>query len=178
MAGAVLARIEDLVLWIAVMMTALLLLGLITVNEYRSIDPSVTGHATRKILVTAVVYSLALGFLIVLYSARLRTLIAAPLAFVVCGLLAVRLLWTSSRQPRRIGLYGAIVGVAMAQCVWILGYWTIPPLSGGTLLLLVFYVLTGVAQGVWEARLGRRALVEYGLTALLAVVIVLALGPR
>jgi hypothetical protein len=178
MAGALLAQIEQLLVWVPVMVTAVILLGLVTVNEYGSIDPAVAGRTGSQILVAAFAYSLALAFLTVLCGARLRTLIAAPVVLLVSGLLAARLLWDANRRPGQIALYAGLVGLVIAQCTWVLGYWPLPALSGGTILLLVFYVLTGLAQGVWQVRLGRRALVEYSLTAIFAVIVVLVLGPR
>ena len=176
-AGALLAGIEALLLWAPAMVVAVALLGVVAVNEFHSVDPLQAGRMGRRVVVAAVSYSLALGFLTLVVGARLRTLVAAPVVFLACGLLAVRLLWGAERRPVQVALYGALTGLVMAQCVWVLGYWSIQPLSAGTILLLVFYILTGVVQGAWEERLGRRALVEYGLTAALAVVVVLVLGP-
>jgi hypothetical protein len=178
MVGALLAQIEQLLVWVPVMVAAVILLGLVTVNELRSVDPSVAGRPGSQILTAAFAYSLALAFFTVLYGARLRTLVTVPVVLVVSGLLAARLLWDRERRPGQIALYAAIVGLAIAQCVWVLGYWSLPPLSGGTILLLIFYVLTGLARGAWHAQLGRRALVEYSLTTMLAVIVVLVLGAR
>jgi hypothetical protein len=177
MAGALLAGIEEPLIWMATMVALVALLGVVVVNEYHSLDPAAAGRMGRRVLVAAVSYSLALGFLSLVYGARLRTLVAGPVVWLVCGLLAVRLLWGAADRPGQVGLYGAVIGLVMAQCVWIVGYWSIRPLAAGTILLLCFYVLTGVVQAAWEGRLGRRALVDYGLTAMLAVVVVLILGP-
>jgi hypothetical protein len=154
-----------------------ILLGLVAAVEYRSIDPGVAARGTTQILVTAFAYSLALGLLALLYGARLRTLVAAPAVFLTSSLLAIRLLWSPDRRPRRIALYGGVIGLVVAQCAWVLGYWSIPALSGATILLLIFYILTGVAQIVWEPQSGPRALLEYTFTTLLAVLVVLILGP-
>jgi hypothetical protein len=178
MAGALLAQIQQLLVWVPVMVSAVILLGLVTVNEYRSVDPAAAGRASSQILVAAFAYSLALAFLTVLYGARLRTLVAAPVAFVVSGLLAARLLWATVRRPQKILSYAAVIGLVIAQSGWALGYWSLPPLSGGTILLLLFYVLTGLAQSAWQPIPGRRALVEYSLTTLLAAIVVLILGPH
>lgn len=177
MAGVLLAGIEPLVTWMAATLAAVVVLGLVAVNEYRSLDQAVAGRVGSQVLVAAIAYCLALGFLSVVYGARLRTLVAGPAVLLTCGLLAVRLLWSPGRQPARILLYAAVIGLIMAQCAWVLGYWSIAPLSGGTILLLVFYALTGVAQGSWKEHPGRRALLEYGLTALIAVVVALVLRP-
>jgi hypothetical protein len=178
MAGALLAQIEQLLAWVPVMVAAVILLGVVIVNEYRSVDPAVAGRAGSQILTAAFAYSLALAFLTVLYGARLRTLVATPVVLLVSALLAARLLWDATRQPGRIALYAGLIGLVIAECVWVLGYWSLPSLSGGTILLLIFYVATGLARSGWQPRLGRRALIEYGLTAIFAVIIVLLLGPR
>jgi len=48
---------------------------------------------------------------------------------------------------------------------------------GGLLLLLVFYVATGLANQQLQGRLTRRVLIEYGLVTLVGLVVLLGFGP-
>ena len=54
--------------------------------------------------------------------------------------------------PRaRVALvYGGIVGLVLGEVTWALNYWVLPGLTGGLLLLLIFYLLIGIAQHVYR----------------------------
>jgi len=56
-------------------------------------------------------------------------------------------------------------------------YWRISGITGGLILLLGFYVATGLASQQLQGRLTRRVLVEYALVALVGLVVLLRFGP-
>jgi hypothetical protein len=56
----------------------------------------------------------------------------------------------------------AVFPLAIAQTAWALSYWPVTAPVAGALLLLVFYVLAGLAQAVRQTGIGRRMLLEYG----------------
>jgi hypothetical protein len=49
--------------------------------------------------------------------------------------------------------------------------------TGGLILLLGFYVTTGLANQQLQGRLNRRVLVEYGAVALIGLALLLRFGP-
>jgi hypothetical protein len=80
-------------------------------------------------------------------------------------------------RPRRGDLAGwslvAVPPLVIAQTAWALTYWPVSGPVAGALLLLTFYVLSGLAQAVRQGGIGRRSLLEYGAvgTAGLAAVL-------
>src|SRR5262245_885311 len=128
-------------------------------------------HNARLALQT-IAFLLAFGVFSAVYFARLRTLYSAALIGATGTLLAYALLqWTPPRQG--LGLLAFMVGLTLAEATWALNYWAAPFLLGGTLLLVIFYVATGLLQNHLEGTLSRRIFWEYGLLggALLVVVI-------
>jgi hypothetical protein len=128
-------------------------------------------HNARLALQT-IAFLLAFGVFSAVYFARLRTLYSAALIGATGTLLAYALLqWTPPRQG--LGLLAFMVGLTLAEVTWALNYWAAPFLLGGALLLVIFYVATGLLQNHLEGTLSRRIYWEYGLLggALLVAVI-------
>lgn len=130
-------------------------------------------HNARLGLQT-IAFLLAFGIFSAVYYARLRTLYSAALIGVPGTLLAYALLqWTPSH--RGLVTLAAMVGLTLAEATWALNYWAAPFLLGGALLLVIFYVTSGLLQHYLEGTLSRRVFWEYGLLGgalLLAVVFV------
>jgi hypothetical protein len=118
-------------------------------------------HAARLAL-QVIALLLAFGIFSAVYYARLRTLYGAVLIGSSGALLAYALLqWAPARHG--LPLLAALVGLTLAEATWALNYWAAPFLLGGALLLVVFYVTTGVLQSHLEGGLNRRVMAEYGL---------------
>ena len=175
--GSLLARTEGLQSWLLTMVAGIVILGVVVTSEFRSLDPSELGRPGARILAATLVYAIALILLTLIYTARLRALLAGPLVFVVTSLLTVRFLWSTALRSGRVALYGGIIGLVMAQAIWALNYWRISPLSGGLLLLMIFYVATGTVQHSLRGLMSRRVLVEHGVVALAALAVILNLNP-
>ena len=58
-----------------------------------------------------------------------------------------------------------------------MNYWRIGGATGGLILLLGFYISTGVANQQLQGRVSRRILLEYGAVALIGLVVLLRFGP-
>ncbi|MFO7171144.1 MAG: hypothetical protein DIU80_024205, partial [Chloroflexota bacterium] len=109
----------------------------------------------------AITMLLAFGIFSAVYYARLRTLYSAALIGSTGTLLAYALLqWSSQRS---LLLLACMVGLTLAEATWALNYWAAPFLMGGALLLVIFYVTTGLLQNHLEGSLTRRVIVEYAL---------------
>jgi len=66
----------------------------------------------------------------------------------------------------------------LGQVTWALNYWSsLNKLTGGLLLLLIFYVLVGIAQQGLQNRLNRRVLVEFAVFAVVALLLIAVVGP-
>jgi hypothetical protein len=129
-------------------------------------------HSARLTLQT-ITFLLAFGIFSAVYFARLRTLYSAALIGASGMLLAYTVLqWTPPRQG--LLLLAAMVGLTLAEATWALNYWAAPFLLGGALLLVIFYVASGLLQNHLEGTLSRRIFWEYGLLggALLVAVVI------
>ena len=70
-------------------------------------------------------------------------------------------------------LYGAITAIVMAQTTWVLNYWPFASIRMGSVLLVVFYLVVGLAHQALREQLTRRRAGEYLALALIATVIIL-----
>ncbi|HWQ14447.1 MAG TPA: hypothetical protein VNL77_16725 [Roseiflexaceae bacterium] len=117
-------------------------------------------HAARLGL-QAVALLLAFGVFSAISYARMRTLYSAVLVGASGTLLAFALLqWA---RPRGGLLLAAMVGLTLAEATWALNYWAATFLLGGALLLVVFYITTGLLQSHLEGALTPRVIAEYAL---------------
>ena len=62
---------------------------------------------------------------------------------------------------RRVWLYAGVVGLCMGELTLALNYYLLDVRVAGGLMLLAFYVLTGLAQQHLWQRLTRRVVYEY-----------------
>lgn len=171
--GAALPQIENVQAWAAVMILGIVALGLVMDNEYRSLDPSGLQRPEVHLLTAGAIHGLALVLFLLISRERARELLSGPAVFVVSGLLAIRFFWSAVQRAPRVGLYGVVVGLIMSQAVWAVNYWQLGPLPGGLLLLLIFYLSTGIAQQYLLNQMSRRVLVEHGVVALVAAAVIL-----
>jgi hypothetical protein len=157
-------------------LTALLLL-LIAVAQYHTVDPSDPGYRLARLALNVVVYFVALSLFILIYGSKTRSLLSATTTAAVGSLLALELLRGVHHNLRLTGLYTLITGLALGEVTWALNYWTVGRLTGGLLLLLVFYLVTGLSRERLLQRLNRRALVEFALVALVGLGLIIKYRP-
>jgi hypothetical protein len=101
-----------------------------------------------------------------------RGLVTAAASGVVALLGGVELI-----RPRRGDFAGwslvALLPLVIAQIAWMLIYWPVSGPVAGALLLLTFYVMSGLAQAVRQSGIGRRVLLEYGVVGTVGLVAIL-----
>ena len=157
-------------------LTALLLL-LIAVAQYHTVDPTDPGYRLARLALNIFVYLVALGLFTLIYGSKARSLLSATTTAAVGGLLALELLRGVHHNLRLTGIYALITGLASGEVTWALNYWTVGRLTGGLLLLLVFYLVTGFSREGLLRRLNRRALVEFALVALVGLGLIIKYRP-
>ena len=157
-------------------LTALLLL-LIAVAQYHTVDPTEPGYRLARLTLNIFVYLVALGLFPLIYGSKARSLLSATTTAAVGGLLALELLRGVHHNLRLIGLYALLTGLALGEVTWALNYWTAGRLTGGLLLLLVFYLVTGLSREGLLRRLNRRVLVEFALVALVGLGLIIKYRP-
>jgi Protein of unknown function (DUF5656) len=129
------------------------------------------------VAVRVVVYLAALVPIVLIYSTRERGLLVAPPIGLICALATWYLLSDTPATSQRRTLLAAGVGVVVAELAWGLGYWAVVPLVGGAALWLAFYVLSGIVEHGAAQTLDRRIALEYGLVALVGVLVVMVTAP-
>ncbi len=103
---------------------------------------------------------------------RVRALLSGPAITLVGGLLAGRLLWTGAVKPYGPQIYGLVIGLMLGLLAWVLSYWPLSTLAGGTLLFLFFYVTVGLIQQYLHGNFGRQVVLEYVGLALIALFVI------
>jgi len=170
-----------------------LLLSLIIVGEWHTIDHN---DGIARLGLNLIAYLVALALYVGIYK-EVRSPLSAVATLVVSGLLALDLLRVgendelsrpssngvplrregSSGDTGRTWLCALVAGLAMGEAAWALNYWQISGLRGGMLLLLIFYVITGLAQQGLLGRLTRWVLVEFAIVAVIGLILLYHYAP-
>jgi hypothetical protein len=156
--------------------TGLVLTAVISA-EYFTVDPSDRRYLSARLSLNAWAYLVALISFILIYSPKARSLISATGITLISTLLALEFLRSAGRGFGRTALYAAIAGLCTGEIVWAMNYWRISGVTGGLILLLGFYVFTGLANQQLQDRLTRRVLFEYAVVALVGLAVLLRFGP-
>jgi len=169
-----------------------ILLPLIIIAEYRIIDPAAPDHRAIRLGLNFIAYLLALVLFALIHDSKVDTspepctelcrsistgFLSATAAMVGSSLLALDLLYGAQQSLRQTGLYALIVGLVMGEIAWTLSYWQVNSLTAGILLLLIFYIVTGLARQGLSGLLSRRILIEFALVALIGLALLLKYGP-
>jgi hypothetical protein len=95
----------------------------------------------------------------------------------VSSLLALELLRGSERPLSLVALYAVITGLILGQATWALNYWRLDSLTGGLVLLLLFYNVVGLAQSAIQGPIRRRILIEHILLTIVGLALIWELAP-
>ncbi len=123
--------------------------------------PNVVRVGAIALWLQLMTYAAAAVLLVGLYGTRTRSLLSASGVLLVTAGLTLERLRGIDAPLRRIWLYAALVGLIMGQLTWALNYHALPGRVGGGLLLLTFYVLSGLVREHLLHGLKRFVLVEY-----------------
>jgi hypothetical protein len=165
-------------LQVAVILVAGLLLMVAFFSLYATVEPGQPGFRRARLWLDALAYGAALLLFLFVYQSRTRSLLSGTLVSLTAALLAVELLRTSTDETRRVLIYSAVVGLLLGELTWALNYWPLlPGLTGGLLLLLVFYLAVGIALQGLQGRLTRRVLVEFAIFGVVALTLIIVFGP-
>jgi hypothetical protein len=167
----------NLAWWLIGIALSGILLWLTVLAEFHTVDPRDPWYEVAHFWLNLVGFGVAFGFFLIIYQTRARSIASATAMGCVAGLLAASLLRAGPAQIGRTWLYAAIVAVVLGQSTWALNYWRMAPLTAGFWLVLVFYLLVGLAQQQQLGRLTRRALLEFTGVALIGLVVISQFAP-
>jgi hypothetical protein len=165
------------VYWVLGLAGAGVTLGLALAGIYYTIDPFQTGYRRARLGMNALTYALALLLFLVVYRTRTRSVLSATEVLFVSTLLAMELLRGSERPTIIVALYAAIAGLVLGQATWALNYWRLDSLTGGLVLLVLFYDLVGLSQHTLHGHVRRRIVVEYALITITAMALIWEFAP-
>lgn len=159
------------------LLLAAVIMILVSFSLYVTVEPGQQGFRRARLVLNILTYAAAVVLFLFVYQTRARSLVSATLVAVTAMLLAIELLRTNTSSTIAIIGYGAIVGILLGEVTWALNYWPLPNLTGGLLLLLIFYITVSFAQAGLQKRLTARVAIELGVVALIALILLAIFGP-
>jgi hypothetical protein len=150
---------------------------LILIN-FRSLPESGQPAVLDGTALSLIAHLLAFVFFVSIYRTRLRSLVTATATALVAFLIALSILRNEKSSLGKTLLYTAVIGLILGESTWALNYWRADALTVGVLLMLLFYVLTGLLREHLRRAIDGRVLVEFLAVAVLGVWIVFRFGPQ
>lgn len=144
---------------------------------YATVDAGETESRRARLVLDVLAYSSGLLLFLFVYQTRTRSLLSGTLIALIATLLSLEILRTVADRPITALLYSGIVGLVLGQVTWALNYWVLPGITGGLLLLLIFYLMIGFAQQSLQERLTQRVLIEFAVFAVIALFLIAWVGP-
>ena len=164
-------------IWIAGLVGTGLLFAVVLTAEYTTIDPLAPAYSQARLLLNTIAYAVAFALFVIVYETRSRSLITVTATLMISFALALDLLWSSSAKAGRTATLAGAVALIMGECNWAMNYWQISSWSGGIVLLLIFYVMTGIATLHLQGRLNRHVLIEFAVVAIVGLLVLLVCHP-
>lgn len=161
----------DKFFWLGGLALTGLCLSLIIIAQYHTIDPQDRYYNVAHWGLNVTVYLAIFAFCTIIYGARARSLLSATAILVLGAALAAELLRSqASRQEiRRTWLYALTVGIVLGEVAWALNHLSLSDLAGGVFLVLVFYVISGLARQHLRGRLVRQVVIEFTIVSVLGL---------
>lgn len=149
-------------LWLIALVLVGAILTLTLLAEHALIDPGGPGLMAAQLGLNFLAYVAALSLFTAVYAPKTRSLLSGTAVTVLGTLLALAILPVNRRTRVRAVLYAGVIGLLIGECTWALNYWGINGLTGGALLMLIFYALASLSQQrLLIGRLSRTMLLEF-----------------
>jgi len=145
-------------------------------TEVAALSPRHPAATRARLGLNILAYLLALLFFYLIYRTRARSLVTATEITLVAFLIALDLLGVAETRATRVVLYSGIIGLLVGEATWALNYWRLDNWTASLLLLLFFYLATGITQQYLLDRLKPAVLLEFGLVTAAVLTLVLVLG--
>jgi hypothetical protein len=154
-----------------------IVLAAVLIAQHRELRLAAGSRRGAEFVVSLAIYVSAFALFGALYS------LASPGAWVpvVVGVMGALLASVPLRRPAaedsRTAIYCATIGLVLGQTAWALGYWSAATIVVAAFLLLLLYVLAGLAEAILDRSIGRRIVLEFGLVGACGLAIILGVGP-
>jgi hypothetical protein len=150
------------------------LFGAVIYGEYRSIDPDAPNYSLARFLVNIGAYLTTFALYTVTYAYDL----VLPAAIVTVGLasmlVAIEVLREGEDEPVRVIGMAAVIGVIAAEARWVLHFLPLGNLLASVVLLLAFYLSTGLLHSYLVGHLDKGTIAEFSIVALGGIAIIIA----
>jgi len=154
--------------------------AVVTAGAEQSHQPAETARLGLRIAT----YPLAVILFTAIYRTRLRSLVTATAVTAVAALLAFSSLYHSEQarnaRPHALGrasFYAGVIGLVLGETIWAFNYWRTNAVTVGVLLMVLFYVLTGIVREYTRAGIRWQTVIEFLTVAALGTWIVVRFGP-
>ncbi len=172
--GALLiARFEPLsARWIVVFVGVGLSLSLALLGEVYVVDLTNRHRDAIRYGLLALTYAVGLLVFVTVYSAHVRTALSGTATALASFLLALSLLrWPTDRSDSRWP-YAVTAALIVGLATWGLNRAALDSLTGGGVLLLEFYVVTGLARQLIQREFTWRVLIEFAVVAAVGLLLI------
>jgi hypothetical protein len=139
--------------------------------EFIALSTEDARYTRARLGLNLLAYLLAFFLFYFTYQTRARSLITATATTLASFLVALDLLSVADVGVERVAVYAAAVGLIVGEVTWALNYWQLNNWAGAFSILLVFYVVSGIAHQYLLERLTARVLVEFALVTIAALTI-------
>lgn len=153
------------------------LFAIVLTAEYTTVDPVAPIYPQARLFLNVIAYTLAFTLFILVYQTRGRSLVTATAMLVISFALALDLLWYAGAKLDQTFLLAAAVGMVQGEASWAMNYWQVSARSGGMLLMLIFYVMTGIASQHLQSKLSRQVLFEFLVVAVVGIAVLMVFRP-
>lgn len=176
--AVLLPQSPNLLYWLIGLSVGGAVLAWLILINFRSLHEGGLSSMLDKTALSLISYLLALVFFVSIYRTRLRSLVTATATTFVAFLISLSILRNEKSSLGKTLLYTAVIGLILGETTWALNYWRAEALTVGVLLMLLFYILTGLFREHLRNAIDRHVIVEFLAVAALGVWIVFRFGPR
>ena len=153
---------------------ASVLVGASLHGEYVSVINHGPSYALGRFLLHVLTYLAAFAFYTVVYTFDIELLPSAFAVGLFSLLLAVEVFREAEADAYRALVFSGVIGLVVAEARWALYFIPLEGFLAAVLLLLVFYLATGLIQHYLTGHLNRTITVEFGLVTALGMAVVIA----
>lgn len=150
------------------------LLAAAVYGEYVSLLSHGPSYALGRLLLNILTYLAAFAFFAVIYNFDVGLVPSAIAVGLFALLLAVEVFREAEADAYRALVFSATIGLVVAEARWALYFISLEGFLAAVLLLLVFYLATGLIQHYLTGHLNRTIAAEFSLVTALGVAVVVA----
>ena len=147
---------------------AALVVGAVAFGEYETVDFGSRLYGTFRLMMAIATYLVAFSFFTVIYTRDYELPVAAVMVGFVAGLLAMELLRESRLAGPSSLLVGIAIGISLAELRIALYFFPLDGLLAGALLIIAFYLATGLVHHMLDHDLEWGTTAEYVLVTAVA----------